>query len=225
MDTLTTHQMKAHPPRILQSMILFGLIMAGGLPAQQVPPAPPEIGAQIGWASNAFATNLRADGFTTFEAGALPVFFQLGAFDPGFDPAKQDLGLWKDAWTPLANALYNSDDQQVIATSTLTNNDSPFQYGSQAWIWAFTSQDVKPDSEWLLVAVPSWLWPDKSAPLPVTFSMGDALPGHAVIGDVNPANGAFHMRLESIPEPGSVALLIFPAFALALRRRRDNAVA
>ena len=218
MDTLTSLIMKSHPFHTLRRVVLAGLLLTVWLPAQQV--VPPENGAQIGWATNAFATNLRADGFTTFAAGGTPVYFELGAFGPAFDPANRDFGNWKDAWTPLASAVYNTDDDQVIATSTLTNNDGPFQAGGQAWIWAYTSKELSADSEWLIVAAPSWIWPDKSAPLPVTFSMGDALPSQALIGRVNPASGAFHMRLEAIPEPGSAVLLALPALALALRRRR-----
>lgn len=217
MDPLTSQAMKSNPFHILRRFLLAGLLLTGWLPAQQIEPA--EAGAQIGWATNAFATNFRADGVTTFASGGQPVYFELGAFGPAFNPAVQDFNLWKDAWTPLASAIYNTDDDQVIATSTLTNNNGPFQTGAQAWIWAYTSKELAASTEWLIVAAPSWIWPDKSAPLPVTFSMGDARPSDALIGSVNPSSGAFHMRLEVIPEPGSAALAL-TALALAMRRRR-----
>ncbi len=179
-----------------------------------------EPGIQFGWASEAFATNLRADGMLTFEEAEEEILFQLGAFRDGFNPATSDPSQWQDHWVVLQTATYDPFDQQVIATATLTGNEEPFFAGGQIWVWAFNSIEYAEDSEWLLVAPTGWHWPDVSSVLPVTYSLSDALPEDAVFGAIN--GSGFHLRLQQamvIPEP-ALAMLSSIGFLLLLRRRR-----
>jgi len=176
---------------------------------------------QISWASNAFATNKMADGITTFEEASREINFELGTFAPGFNPTTASPSEWTASWIILQNTEYDLADQQFINTATLPSNDSPFQSGGQAYIWGYTTKDLGDKAEWILVASPSWKWPDVTITQPApTFSVGDALPAHAILGAVNPVNGAFHMQLAVVvPEPSSLLLLSLGALLLARRRR------
>ncbi len=182
-------------------------------------------GTQIAWASDAFATNLMADGITTFEASGKTIHFELGAFASGFDPGSATPEALILNWTPIQSTHYDPDDQQFIQTADLLNNDAPFTFGGQAYIWGYTSRDLENDAEWLIVGAAEWTWPSASAPLPTTFSMGDASPGEALVGAVN--SGSFHMKLGSvtataIPEPAAPLLLAAAAFAFGTRRNRTR---
>ncbi|RYD38995.1 MAG: hypothetical protein EOP85_16705 [Verrucomicrobiaceae bacterium] len=192
-----------------------GMTLAQNLPA-------PEQGTQIGWATEAFATNYMADGVTTFEEASESIRFELGTFSPGFDPTTATPDQWVANWIVLQGADYDLVDQQVIQTATLSSNHSPFTQNTQAYIWGYTSKNVDPTSQWLLVAAPSWKWPSANSPLPTTFSMSDAKPQDAIMGSVNPENEAYHMQFEyvAIPEPSAAVLACAASVGLLLRRRR-----
>jgi hypothetical protein len=178
---------------------------------------------QIGWASNAFDTNIRADGVTTFEEAAATIRFELGTFSPGFDPRTATPEQWVSSWIVLQGTDYDLIDQQFIQTATLSSNATPFAANTRAYIWGYTSKDVAPTSEWLLVSAASWKWPDlNAAATPPVFSMGDAGPADAIIGQINPSNGDFHMQLAYvvIPEPGSAFMGLVTIFGLVWMRRR-----
>ncbi len=211
------------PCLILLSAAVF--IAAGGLSSGQN--IEPVSGSQIGWASQAFATNYMADGVTTFEQAGQSIYFQLGTFTQGFDPSTATPDQWAANWLVLQGTdgspqvVYNNDDQQFIQTSTLSSNATPFAEGGQAYIWGFTSKDVTPTSQWILLAAPTWKWPNAGALQSATFSVSDATPQNAIMGSVNPAGGGYHMQLEYVvvPEP-SASLLAAAAFGLVWRRRR-----
>jgi len=178
---------------------------------------------QIGWASNAYATNLRADGVTTFEEATETIRFELGTFSPGFDPRTATPEQWISSWIVLQGTDYDLIDQQFIQTATLSSNATPFAANTQAYIWGYTSKAVAPTSEWLLVGATSWKWPDlNSVGTPPVFSMGDAKSADAIIGQVNPSNGHFHMQLGyvMVPEPSSSLVFLTTLFGLVWIRRR-----
>jgi hypothetical protein len=183
-------------------------------------------GTQIGWASEAFATNFMADGVTTFEqaiAGSgTTIRFELGTFAVGFDPRTASRADWEANWIVLQGADYNTSDQQVIETATLSSNSAPFGLNAQAFIWGFTSKEADPASQWILMAAPTWKWPDSNSPLPTTFSVSAALPEDAIIGSVNPIGGAYHMQFSyaAIPEASSSLLVATALIGMAWRRRR-----
>lgn len=200
--------------------LIFSLTSLAGAGMVQAQNFMPNEGIQIGWASNAFATNLMADGVTNFEQAAVEITFQLGAFRDDFRPTQENVFLWADHWVPLQTVTYNPLDQQYIGTATLTSNSGPFIEGSQAWVWAYNSKDVVATSEWLLAGAATWKWPNASATLPVTFSMGDASSRDAVIGSVNPLDGSHHMMLQTpVPEPSIAAMALLGSLTFFRRRR------
>jgi len=211
--------------KIPRHCLLFAAvsITAGGLSsAQNIEPVS---GSQIGWASQAFATNYMADGVTTFEQSGQEIYFQLGTFTQGFDPSTATPDQWAANWLVVQGTdgspqvVYNKDDQQFIQTSTLSSNATPFAEGGQAYIWGYTSKSVSPTSQWILIAAPAWKWPNAGALQSATFSVSDALTQHAIMGSVN--SGGSHMQLEYvvIPEPSS-SLLGVAVLGLVWRRRR-----
>lgn len=209
--------------RTFSEFWLIGLAFAGlaqlGVGQNLTPP----VGVQIGWASNAFDTNYRADGVTTFEQAAETVRFELGTFSPGFDPRTATPDQWVSNWIVLQGADYDLIDQQFIQTATLSSNATPFSANSQAYIWGYTSKDVAPTSEWLLVGATSWKWPDLNAVgTPPVFSMGDAYSADALIGQINPLSHHFHMQLGYvvIPEPSTSLLFVTTLLGLVWSRRR-----
>lgn len=181
-----------------------------------------EPSTQIGWATEAFAKNMMADGITTFESSGEAIHFELGTFASGFDPGTATPEEWVTNWIILQGAEYDLVNQQVIQTATLSSSDTEFTTSAGVFIWGYTSKNVVPESQWLLVSSQEWRWPSPSNPLPTTFSMSDARPGDALIGYVNPANQAFHMQFEyvAVPEPSAALLGMLGAFGIVLRRRR-----
>ena len=183
-------------------------------------------GIQIGWASEAFRTNLMADGVATFEKAiqedGISIQFELGAFKPGFDPRNASQATWADNWIVLQWADYDTGDQQVIETATLNTNVSPFGQNQQAYIWGFTAKEAEPASQWILLAAPSWKWPATTSQQPSTFSVGDATPFDAIIGSVNPASGSYHMQFGNVtvPETSTSLLAATTLLMVTWRRRR-----
>lgn len=210
------------PPHLIKSIALLSLSVSASSHAQNLQPPNATSGAQIAWASDAFATNLMADGVTTFEKAVKMIHFELGTFSPGFDPRTATPEQWVSSWIVLQGADYDLVDQQFIQTATLSSNNSPFLENAPAYIWGYTTKDVAPTSEWLLVKSPLWKWPASTSLSTTTFSMGDALPADAIIGSVNPANGAYQMQLGYVvvPEPSSTMLAGLATIALIWRRRR-----
>ncbi|MEO5917753.1 MAG: PEP-CTERM sorting domain-containing protein [Luteolibacter sp.] len=210
----------------LRTLCIFGIafVAAADLAFGQDLSQPP--GTQIGWASEAFATNYMADGVTTFEQAVadngVTIRFELGTFATGFDPRTASQADWVANWIVLQGADYNTGDQQVIETATLSSNASPFGLNAQAYIWGFTSKDTDPESQWILLAAPAWKWPDANSPLPTTFSVSDAVAMDAITGSVNPGDGSYHMQFSyvAVPETSSALLAATAVFGLAWRRRR-----
>jgi len=217
------------PPMIIMKMPpaswlagLVWIVATGSLLGQSLPtPA----GAQIVWASDAFATNYRADGITTFEEAERQIRFELGTFSPGFEPSTATPEQWVSNWIVLQGTDYDMMDQQFIQTATLTTNFAPFAAGGQAYIWGYTSKDVKPDSEWIILGAPAWKWPSVNAMEPSVFTVGQAKPADAIFGSVNPSTGGYQMQLQfvAIPEPSSAVLLLGASLGMVMRRRRGIA--
>ncbi len=182
-------------------------------------------GAEIAWASDAFATNIRADGTTTFGGSPMIIQFELGTFTAGFDPRSASPAEWAANWVVLQTATYDKTEDQVIQTATLGTNTAPFSENGQAYIWGYTTKDLNGGAEWIMLAANSWKWPAVDATLPVTFSVSDVTKSSEMImGSVNGHfNGVnYHMMLEAVavPEPSALLLSGLAGLGLVLRRRR-----
>jgi hypothetical protein len=191
------------------------------LAAQNIQPVDSLAGTEIAWASEAFATNLMADGITTFENSGDNIRFELGTFAPGFDPRTATPEQWLTSWIVLQGAEYDMIDQQFIQTTTLYDNAAPFLAGGQAFIWGYNTKDINAGAEWLIVGAPSWTWPVTTSPLPTTFSMSDALQTDVIFGSVN--QSGHHMQFQAVtpvPEPGAMLLTALATMGFVLRRRR-----
>lgn len=182
-------------------------------------------GAEIAWASDAFAHNVMSDGVTTFGGSTKVIQFELGTFAEGFDPTTASASDLAANWIVFQTATYDPNDDQVIQTGTLIANNSPFYAGAQAYIWGFTTKDVNAGAEWILLGAENWTWPAHDANLPSTFSVSDANQSHEMLfGSVNSyTNGVFHhmqMEMVVIPEPTMFSLLGLGVLGWSWRRRR-----
>lgn len=207
--------------------ILFFILGACHLSAQNIEPQEPGTGTQIAWASEAFSLNLMADGVTTFGDSGQQIRFELGTFAPGFDPTTASPEQWASSWIVLQGAEYDLVDGQFINTTTLYSNADGFAVGSQAFIWGYNTLDINEGTEWILMAASDWKWPSAGSLLPTTFSLSSETPGSAaILGTVNdPATGSL-MQLQAVyplvvPEP-SVSILAAISSTLLLRRRRSR---
>jgi hypothetical protein len=188
-----------------------------------------DAGVQIAWASDAFATNLMADGSTTFGGAPMTIHFELGAFKQGFDPTVRPQSEWASNWVVLQGTAYDPVENQFIQTATLSGNTSPFEENSAAYIWGFTTKDTSSGTtaEWIVLSASNWKWPSAAAPGTETFSVSDVTTSSEILmGSVNGVfNGTgYHMMLERVsvvvPEPSGAAFAGLACLALLLRRKR-----
>lgn len=211
-------------PRFMFAILLAQLSGGGPSLAQTLPPPPELSGAastQIAWASDAFATNLMADGVTTFETSGKTIRFEIGTFMTGFDPSSEPFENWADKWVVLQGTDYDLNDQQFIGTATLSSNSDPFSIGAQTYIWGYLDKDLtQGQTEWILMSSPAWTIPSTSSPLPSTFSVSDVRPQDVIIGSVGGPGGSYHMQLGTVPEPSTLVLGLLAGIGLAVRRKR-----
>jgi hypothetical protein len=211
-------------PRFM-SAILLAHLTVGGLSLAQTLPPPPEMsgatGTQIAWASDAFATNLMADGVTPFEASGKTIRFEIGTFMTGFDPSTEPFENWADKWVVLQGTDYDLNDQQFIGTATLFSNSDPFSIGAQAYIWGYLDKDLSQgETEWILMSSPAWSIPAANSPLPTTFSVSDVRVQDVLVGSVGGPGGSYYMQLGTVPEPSTCLLGMISLLSLALHRKR-----
>lgn len=181
----------------------------------------PQKGIEIAWASDAFATNLMADGATTFSDSHQPILFELGTFKSGFDPTQFAPTEWAANWIVLQTAAYDPIENQVIQTGTLVTNTAPFSQNSQAYIWGYNTKDASAGAEWIVLAAGSWKWPSIDANLPVTFSISDVMkPSEMLMGSVNGIG--YHMALQAVIVPEAASLVLFGIAGMGLLARRKR---
>lgn len=211
-------------PRLMPALFVALLAGACSVFGQNLTPPPdlaPPTGTQIAWASDAFATNLMADGVTTFEASGKTIHFEIGTFSNGFDPSSASPESWANHWVILQGTDYNLDDQQFIETATLSSNSDPFAIGARAYVWGYVNKDLsKGNSEWILLTSALWSIPSSSAPLPSTFSVSDVLASEVILGSVGGPGGTYQMQLAAVPEPSCLLIGMSALLGLTLRRKR-----
>lgn len=216
--------MESHRSIIIAGVFLaFSCLHAG---AQTYESLTGDKSIEIAWASDAFATNLRSNGTTTFGGSPVEIRFEIGTFAVGFDPRTASPAQWAANWIVLQSATYDKSENQVIQTATLSTNSAPFTENSQAYIWGYTTKDVgSGQAEWIMLAADSWKWPSLDAPTASTFSVSDVKsPSEMILGSVNGTyNGtSYHMMLSSIPvpEPSVPLVSCLTTLGLLLRRKR-----
>jgi len=200
----------------------------------------------INFSSTPFGTNLQSDGSAVDSSFT----FELGTFIDSFVPTAGNTDQWLANWTPVldssgsavaeATAPYGTissafgDFDGFSSNVTLDNNNTPFEIGSQGYVWGFDSQAN--DSEWILLtntdAGNEWIFGDTGAgsiPFSPIFSVSTA--GEAIVGAINFTDGmgapiSFQTEAVSlppaVPEPSTTIVLTATALAFALRRKRRD---
>jgi hypothetical protein len=128
---------------------------------------------QIDWGSTVFSDLVDSEGNVLDNS----FVFQLGAFDPGYDPSANDPVDWLSHWEVFDEADYNGIEEPVddgiygYYTSTANmepdgTSDSPEESpgassfeGRQAFIWIRNGDNPEPGTEWLVVTTSSWVFP------------------------------------------------------------------
>lgn len=107
--------------------------------------------------------------------------FELGAFNPGFDPEQNPMSEWYSNWQVFDFTTYMDDENDrnfegvgyvkndpdfPLAQVATSNNPSASQInfsGLEAYIWVRKGNDPVAGSEWLLVRDASWVFPTTGA--------------------------------------------------------------
>lgn len=190
----------------------------------------------LNWASLTGSAIVDSDG------GALnnTFVFQLGAFDPDFEPIESNIGEWAANWQVFDTADYAYDvaSQTGYFTGTQSLQNVPdyptmFQ-GLTAYLWIRNGAHT----EYFLASaaakpgVDPWKFPELDpgcCPTGVTTwsisDLGDDSPiwgsqGNEVGGGNFVASGPFDIQTHSVPEPGAWLFLLLVAPLVSLRRRR-----
>lgn len=142
----------------------------------------------INWGSEVFSDLRDSNGLTLDDL----YVFELGAFDPGLDPAVEPLATnldsWLNHWNVFDRASYNQSLGYFTGTVEMTdaglsnspwlNADIPSFEGLDAYIWIRKGDTPVPTSEWLVVRAADWTFPNAipgccDNTLPVEWSVSD----------------------------------------------------
>lgn len=107
--------------------------------------------------------------------------FELGAFNPGFDPTQNPISDWYSNWQVFDFTNYDADvnnrnfegvgyvkndpdfpNANVATSNNPTASQMNFS-GLKAYMWVRKGNDPIAGSEWLLVSADSWVFPTKGA--------------------------------------------------------------
>ena len=203
----------------------------------------------IEFGSTPFGTNIQSNGSSMDESFT----FELGTFGGGFVPTSGNTDQWLANWTPLQDSLGNTVPDSITdygttntifgptdgfaSSVTLDHNNSPFEIGSQGYIWGYDSRDGT--AEWIL------LTNTEDSDDGITWRYGDASPDslaftetwdvsgatETVVGSINFFDGGgdfISMQSGSVtlppavPEPATSVILTGALAMLGLRRRRPR---
>jgi hypothetical protein len=174
------------------------------------------------------------------------ITFEIGTFG-SFIPTDLNLDLWAANWKVFDRAVtgdgWNSGSQYLTSSAQFRADGTSsfggvetFMMADTMYLWAYSSQDLLPTSQWALVrdattgsGSPAWTLPTSDTLNPNSIDWDLIQADTAIIGGVNGVYGGgsydtlaasgFVLQLATVPEPGS-ALLLVAALAVRLRRRR-----
>ncbi len=136
----------------------------------------------IFWSSAQDATNLTSGG----SAMDASFRFELGVFNPGFEPKPENIADWVANWNPVKRTSYKAGIKRFSDSHTVpfspTANAAPFTAGTPAYVWGFRGDPTS--GEWILLHAASWEWPTISNG-PPDFRIWDTSSATAVIGSIN----------------------------------------
>jgi hypothetical protein len=161
--------------------------------------------------------------------------FELGAFDPGFNPSESNIGQWADHWNVFdaASYAYNPTDLGYF-TGTTHLQDVPGYTGTFEGLGAFLWVRNNGKTEQFLSSTASWTFPTLDpgcCPTAVTtWSVSDLATDTPVWGSHDElhgggnyfAPGPFDLQTHAIPEPGSWVMVLVGCGTLFLHRRRRS---
>jgi len=144
--------------------------------------------AQVNWGSDRFATNLTGGG-----AMDESFTFELGAFEPGFEPTEANRDQWSTRWRAAATAGYHGTAHFFSGSVVVDGTNPAFAPTNQGYIWGFDSRESGRTVEWILITHPDWRWPAGSGTAaPIEWCVAGA--SVAVVGGINASDGSWHMR-------------------------------
>lgn len=126
----------------------------------------------------------------TSTGRALPesFVFELGVFEPGFNPTTGNMADWAGRWKPAARAAYFTQGRYYSGVASFTANVAPFTPGAAAYVWGMSG------TEWILFRKSAWVWPlGSSVGAPAMTWTADASVT-VVCGSVVPSGASFYYR-------------------------------
>ena len=121
--------------------------------------------------------------------------FELGVFEGTFLPTAENKEQWAQNWRPAQRTAYNATGKDFSAEYVVDDNDPPFTFGKQGYIWGFRGDAFS--GEWILLKSVSWTWPIPNPfnPLPLQWAVEDA---NAILGQINASGTPFRMKSAAV---------------------------
>ncbi|MDA0813688.1 MAG: PEP-CTERM sorting domain-containing protein [Verrucomicrobia bacterium] len=169
--------------------------------------------------------------------------FEIGTFNPGFDPAAHDPSLWEADWqgfdlASTANAGFADAigfiNRSVAIDETGQTTSTAFSPAvqnfdfrdSEVYLWAYRDKgSVQGGNEFALITDPSWHFPATVSPTGSPLSFRLAITNTAVLGAIQDADFTLKTAAvgsEAVPEPTTGLLLLLGSCCLIMRRTRNR---
>lgn len=169
--------------------------------------------------------------------------FELGAFNLGFSPTKENVESWLENWKMFDRSDYDAASGHFSSSVNFDQNGHSDTVGTdlglnfqdvEAYVWIYNGTDPGPGTEWLLARAQNWVFPalyeDCCDTRILEWSISDL-----TIGDIpywgsqtvirGPGEGATVpadlQTLTFIPEPSSALLASMAALGMIFHRRRE----
>jgi hypothetical protein len=109
--------------------------------------------------------------------------FQLGVFEGGFIPSRNNITEWAGKWASAMSAGYDTGSKAFDENLTVAGNPAPFLPGASAYVWGKRTSST--GDEWILFRKADWTWPSPNPfnPLPPAWNAAQA--DEVIIGSIN----------------------------------------